>query len=95
MNEAKFFWDEGALRIASQIERSIVRLQLDCQAEFVSLVNALEVQLESGAPDANVLRLLADAFLAWADARGLDRTRLKLDQRFDSLLRRIPSPRVE
>jgi hypothetical protein len=95
MDETEFFRDEGALRIASQIERSIVRLQLDCQAQFVSLVNALEVQLESGAPDANVLRLLADAFLALADVRGLDRNKLKLDQRFDSLLRRIRASRVE
>jgi hypothetical protein len=89
MDDPPFFWDEGALRIVSQIERSIVRLRLNSQAEFVALINAVEVQLESGAPDSRVLRLLADALLMLADVRGVDSERLKLEERLDNLLRRI------
>jgi hypothetical protein len=91
MDEVEFQvpWDEGALRIVGQIERSIVRLNLNSQAEFVSFVNAIEVHLEYGAVDVQVLRHLTDAFRALASARDLDRKKLKLDARLDSLLRRF------
>jgi hypothetical protein len=86
-----FFYDEMAFGITSGIERSIVRLNLESQAQFVSLINAIDVQLESGQPDPNVVRLLTQAFLALADARGVDRKSLKLDQRVDRLLERVGS----
>lgn len=86
-------WDEGALRAAEQIERSIVRLRLDSQGEFVSVMNAIAMQLEAGAPDPTVLRLLFDALLALADFHGLDRKRLKLDERIENVLRRADSHR--
>ena len=93
MDEFEVPWDEGALRGAQQIERSIVRLGLDSQAEFVSLMNAILVQLEAGAPDPRVLQLLFDALRALADFHGLDRKRLKLDERIDKLLRRADAHR--
>jgi len=91
MDEIEFEvpWDEGAVRIVEQLERSIVRLNLDSQAESVSLVNAIEVHLESGAVDIQVLRPLTDAFRALASARAIDRKKLKLDGRLASLLRRF------
>lgn len=86
-------WDEGSLRLAEQIERSIVRLRLDSQAEFVSLMNAIVVQLEAGANDPKVLQLLLDALCALADSHALDRKTLKLDERIDKLLKRAASHR--
>jgi hypothetical protein len=79
------FWDERLLRNVSAIERSIVRLRLDSQGEFVALFNAIEMQLESGDPQPKVVRLLCDALLELADSRGLDRKKLKLDSRLDNL----------
>ena len=59
-------WDVRAMRLVSGIERSVVALDLDCQAQFVSLLNTLQVQLESGRPDRTVVRLLGEALLALA-----------------------------
>ena len=47
------------------------------------------MQLESCQPVEKVLRLLADALLALAEARGLDAKRLRLAQRLDTLVHRI------
>lgn len=82
-------YDEKAFGLVSSIERSIVRLNLESQAQFVALTNALEVQLESGQPDPRVVRLLGQAVLALADIRGLDRNKLQLDKRIDQLQIRI------
>jgi hypothetical protein len=94
MDEIAVPRDEGALRSAEQIERSIVRLSLDSQAEFVSLMNAIEVQLEAGAPEPRVLRLLFDALRALADFHGLDRRRLKLDERIEKVLHKTEAHRA-
>lgn len=80
-----YFWDERLFRLTSGIERSIVRQRLASQGEFIALINAIDMQLESGDPAPKVVRLLSDAFLALADARDLDRKPLKLDQRLDDL----------
>lgn len=52
------------------------------------------MQLDSGEPDAKVVRLLSDALLALADARRLDRTSLKLDERLDALNREVATYRT-
>ena len=75
--------------MSAAIEQSIVRLRLESQGEFVALINAIEMQLESCQPVAKVMRLLADALLALAEARGLDAKRLRLAQRLDTLVHRI------
>lgn len=79
------FWDERLFRITEGIERSIVRLRVDSQGQFVAIINALDMQLESGHPDPTVVRLLSDALLALAESRGLDRKKLKLHSRLDTL----------
>jgi len=84
-----------ALRLSQAIERSIVRLQLDSQGEFVALVNALEMQIESGQPVQRVTRLLGDALLALAEARGLDAQRLRLAERLDGLLNQLQRSTTE
>ncbi len=50
--------------MSAAIEQSIVRLRLESQGEFVALINAIEMQLESCQPVEKVMRLLADALLA-------------------------------
>ena len=78
-----------AFRITEGIERSLVRQRLDSQGQFIALINALDMQLESGDPDPTVVHLLGDALLALADARGLDRKRLKLDSHLTTLHKRL------
>ncbi len=43
------------------IERAIVRLRLESQGEFVAIINAIEVQLESKYTVPEVLRLLVES----------------------------------
>lgn len=57
--------------MVSRIETSIVALNLDSQGQFIALTNAMEMQLESGAPIHDVVRLLGEALLALARARRL------------------------
>ena len=66
-----------------------MRLDIDSQGEFVSLINAIQVQLDSGAPVDRVVRLLADALLALAQARGLDPQSLRLQERLDFIANRV------
>lgn len=85
---------EEAYRITSAIERSIVRLRLESQGQFVALINAIEMQLDSGEPNATVVRLLSDALLALADAKRLERNSLKLYDRLDALNKKVSTYRT-
>ena len=91
--DADFSWDEGAFAAISGIERSLKRLDLDCQAQFISVTNALEVQFESGDPHPKVVRLLSDALLTVAEARGVDIKNMKLAEKLDALNDRIKRPK--
>ncbi len=71
------------------IERSIVQLDLDSQGEFIALINAMQLQLDSGEPAERVVRLLADATLALADVRGVPSPKLHLSERLDELVKRV------
>lgn len=75
--------------MTEQIERSIVRLDLDSQGEFIALINAMQLQLDSGEPVERVVRLLSDAVLALAEARGLQEPALRLADRLDNLVKRV------
>lgn len=84
------WWDAKAIRMADAIERSIVRLNLDSQGEFVAIINAIAMQLESQETVPEVVRILADALRALARARSIDeRHRRSLDQRLDELIERV------
>jgi hypothetical protein len=87
-------WDVRAMRLVSSIERSIVELDLDSQAPFVSLLNTMQVQLESGRPDATVVRLLGEALLALATARGVPVNKLDLAAKVAVLNKRVSRPPV-
>jgi hypothetical protein len=76
--------------MVSRIEKSIIALDLDCQGQFIALTNAMEMQLESGAPVRDVVRLLGEALLALARARRLSQnTQTELAQRIAALNDRL------
>jgi hypothetical protein len=74
--------------MTEDIEHSIVGLDLDSQGEFVAVINAMQLQLDSGEPVERVVRLLSDALLALAEARGV-REELRLAERLDTLVKRV------
>lgn len=88
MDEGSLF-DEHALRLVSGMEAAIVRLDLDSQGQFISLFNAMEMQLESGQPVPAVVHRLAEALLELARARGVDAERLHLSQQLQALRDRV------
>ncbi len=86
-------WDVQALRMVNAIERSLVRLQLDAQGEFVAIINALLMQLESGQPVPAVVDHLAYALLTLAQHRGVDYDRLRLPQKLKALTQHVAGGR--
>ena len=66
-------WDAKALSIISGMERSMKRLALESQGEFIAIFNAIEMQIESGQPLLPVVRHLTEALLALAEGRGVAR----------------------
>lgn len=84
------WWDAKALRMVEAIERSIVRLRLESQGEFISIINAIEVQLESKETEPAVVRLLIESLRALAHARPIEEPRRRrLDQSLNELLDRV------
>ena len=84
------WWDATALRMVQAIERSIVRLRLDCQGEFIAIINAIEMQLESRETESAVVRLLADSMAALAAARPIgERERRTLEERLADFVQRV------
>jgi hypothetical protein len=84
------WWDAKALRMVEAIERSIARLRLDSQGEFIAIINAIEVQLESKETAPKVVRLLIESLRALAHARAIEEPRRRhLDQRLNELLDRV------
>lgn len=89
------WWDAKALRMVEAIERSIIRLHLESQGEFMAVTNAIEMQLESKETVPEVVRLLIESLRALARARAIEEPRRRrLDQRLNELLDRVsPAPR--
>jgi len=86
------WWDASALRMADAIERSVKRLNLDSQGEFVAILNAIMMQLEARDTEARVVRLLADGFDALAAARPIqDQDRSRLRKALNDLIHRVES----
>jgi hypothetical protein len=86
-------WDVKALRMVNAIERSIVRLDLEEQGEFVAIINAMLMQLESGHPVPVVVDHLAYALLALAQHRGVDYNRLRLPEKLKALTQHVAGGR--
>lgn len=60
------WWDAKALRMADAFEGAIVRLNLDSQGEFVAIMNAIVMQLESKQTVPEVVRILVESLRALA-----------------------------
>ena len=82
-------FDHKAASLVRRIERSIVRLDLHCQGQFVSILGAIDVQIDSLEPDPEAVGYLANALLAVARARGLDAEALDLPEQLQALRRRF------
>ena len=83
--------DEAALRITARLERGIRRLGLEAPGEFVAIINAIDMQLESGQPVAATVAHLTDALRELALARGVDISRLRLTENVSQLMHRLRS----
>lgn len=81
-------FDEEALELLDQIERALVRLGLERQGEFIAIINAIEMQLESGDPYPVTIAHLGDALLSLAHARGVDANALNLPDQLKTLIDR-------
>jgi len=76
--------------MADAIERSIVRLHLETQGEFVAIINAIAMQLESHKTVPEVVRLLGESLRTLAAARAIEeRHQRRLDQRLAELFERV------
>ena len=82
-------FDRQAAGLVRRIEQALVRLDLPSQGQFVAILNALDVQIDSLAPDPEVVAHLAEALLALARARGLDPAALRLPEQLHALRDRI------
>lgn len=82
-------FDRQAASLVRRIEKAIVRLDLDSQGQFVSILNAIDVQIDSLEPDPAVLGHLADALLALARARDVDAQTLRLPDQLQALQNRF------
>lgn len=73
----------------ARIERDIVGLNLDAQGEFVAILNAIAMQLESPQTNPPTIAHLGDALLELAAARGGDAKRLRLEKHLHALIDRV------
>ena len=72
------------------IERSLVRLHLDRQGEFIAIINAIEMQLESRRTVPEVVHLLVASLRTLAGVCNIEeRYRKRLDERLADLADRI------
>jgi hypothetical protein len=82
-------FDHQAASLVRRIEREIVRLDLPSQGQFVSILNAIDVQIDGLEPDPAVVGHLADALLALARAREVDTGALRLHEHLHALRDRL------
>lgn len=82
--------DAKGLRMVDAIERSLTRLHLDSQGEFIAIINAIAMQLESSQPELAVIRLLAAALRALAVVRQIGGPEiLRLDDALNRLIQHL------
>lgn len=76
--------------MVESFERSIRRLRLDSQGEFIAIINAIEMQLESRDTEPPVVRHLVDALRALVAARPIpDHNRRRLLEALYELIKRV------
>ena len=83
--------DLVALRLTARLERAIQRVGLEAPGEFVAIINAIDMQLESGRPVVASVAYLTDALRELALARGVDVSRIRLTAHVTQLLHHLQS----
>lgn len=83
--------DDTGLRITDRLERAVIRLRLASQGEFISIINAIQMQLESGTPTVPVIARLTEAVRELALARGVDLARTRIGDHLDQLVQHLRS----
>ncbi len=83
--------DTAALRITARLERAIQRLGLEAPGEFVAIINAIDMQLESGRPVVATIAHLTDALRELTVARGVDISRIRLTEHVNQLMHHLRS----
>lgn len=83
--------DPAALRITARLERAIQRLGLEAPGEFVAIINAIDMQLESGRPVVATVAHLTDALCELTIARGIDISRIRLTEQVNQLMHHLRS----
>lgn len=81
--------DTVGLRLTARLERAIQRLGLEAPGEFVAIINAIDMQLESGCPVVATVAHLTDALHALAVSRGVDLSRLRLTEQVEQLMHHL------
>ena len=83
--------DTAALRITARLERAIQRLGLEAPGEFVAIINAIDLQLESGQTVVATVAHLTDALRELALARGVDVSHIRLTEHVNQLMQHLRS----
>lgn len=83
--------DTVGLRITARLERAIQRLGLEAPGEFVAILNAIDMQLESGQPVVATVAHLTDALRELALARGVDVSCIRLSDNVNQLINHLRS----
>ncbi len=83
--------DTAALRITARLERAIQRLGLEAPGEFVAILNAIDMQLESGRPDVATVAHLTEALRELTVARGVDVAHIRLTEHVNQLMHHLRS----
>ena len=79
------------MRITARLERAIQRLGLEAPGEFVAIINAIDMQLESGRPVVATVSHLTDALRELTLARGVDVSRIRLAEHVTDLMHHLRS----
>jgi hypothetical protein len=83
-------YDANAVAIIKSIERTVQRLRLDRQGEFIAILNAITYHVEEGQGDLGVLQHLTDALMATAAVMRLDARAVTLiTRKLDKLRERV------
>jgi hypothetical protein len=86
-------WDVQALRMVTPSRGPSSVSTLTARGEFVAILNAILMQLESGQPVPVVVDHLAYALLALAHHHGVDYDRLRLPEKLHALTQRVAGGR--
>lgn len=79
-------YDQKAVERVALIERTLLKIGHPNQAQFIGIINAIELQVEEGDPVLPVVHHLAQALLELARHRGLESSQVSgLEKKLEKL----------